>query len=141
MSSFPLYSTGGHRRPLPTRLFATIRQFLFSFDRAISLGLFTASAIALIAHKVTIILLHRPIPIIGLIIHGPFVFVFDIIVLILLHRGFTSKARAWNVLAGLLGVLIACCSATFVSLYLETNSELNWGRTVEVPRNQGSADM
>jgi hypothetical protein len=35
-------------------------------------------------------------------------------------------------LAGFIGIVITSSSATFVSLYLEANAEVNWGRSVEV---------
>ena len=140
MSSFCLDSHARVRH----KLFSVaiyLQGFLFLLNSIVSLGIFTASAMALIAHKITIILLHRPLPTIGLIFFGPFLFAFDIISLMLLHRGLASAVRAWNILARLLCVLITCCSAAFVSLYLETNTPLNWGQTVEVPHHLIRVDI
>jgi hypothetical protein len=120
------------RRPTPRGLFSYVQSYLFSLDSVTGLGIFTASIAALIAHKVTIILLHGPLSTLGVIVLGPFVFVFDLITLLLLHRGLSSSNRAWQILAGFIGIVITSCSATFVSLYLEANAEVNWGRSVEV---------
>jgi hypothetical protein len=109
-----------------------MQSFLFSLDSVLALGVLTASIIALLAHKITIILLHGPLSTIGVIIFGPFLFVFDLITVILLYRGLASPNRAWQILAGFIGVVITSCSATFVSLYIEANAEVNWGRSVEV---------
>ena len=120
------------RRPNPRNLFAHVHSFLFSLDSLLALGILTASAIALFAHKVTIILLHGPLSTFGVIFFSPFLFVFDLITLIFLYRGLASPNRAWQILAGFLGLVITSCSATFVSLYIEANAEVNWGRSVEV---------
>lgn len=87
---------------------------------------------ALLAHKITIILLHGPLSTLGVIFFGPFLFVFDIITILLQHRGLASANRSWQMLAGFISIVITSCSATFVSLYLEANAEVNWGRSVEV---------
>jgi hypothetical protein len=120
------------RRPHPRNLFAYVHLFLFSLDSLLALGVLTASATALFAHKITIILLHGPLSTFGVIFFSPFLFVFDFITLIFLYRGLASPNRAWQILAGFLGLVITSCSATFVSLYIEANAEVNWGRSVEV---------
>jgi hypothetical protein len=122
----------GFRRKALRGLFASIQAFLFSIDNSYALGIFTASAVALFAHKTAVILLHRPLPTITLIICAPFLFTFDFITLLLLHRGLRSPKQAWQILAGSVCLVIVSCSSSFVSLYLESNTELNWGRTVEV---------
>jgi hypothetical protein len=134
MSSFllPSPNTVRFRRPHPRNFFALFHSFLFSLDSVLALGVLTTSAIALLAHKITIILLHGPLSTFGVIFFSPFLFVFDLITLILLYRGLVSPNRAWQILAGFLGVVITSCSATFVSLYIEANAEVNWGRSVEV---------
>src|SRR5947207_3182773 len=63
-----------------------LRSYLFSLG-PVALTLFTASVVALITQKITLISLHRPLPIFGAIIYGPFCFLFDIITLFLLHHG------------------------------------------------------
>lgn len=129
------------RRPHPRNLFSHVHSFLFSLDSVLALGVLTVSIIALLAHKITIILLHGPLPTLGVIVFGPFLFVFDLITLILLYRGLSSPNRAWQILAGFIGVVITSCSATFVSLYIEANAEVNWGRSVEVSTLSFTSDV
>jgi len=115
--------------------------FFFSLQNTFALGLFAASSNALMAHKVTMILLHEPLRTISIILFSPFLFVFDIITLIILHRLLASKHRVVQIFAGILCVVIISCSATFVASYLETNAEVNWGRSLEVQRYSGRADI
>jgi hypothetical protein len=122
----------GHVRLGRRTIVSWIETFLFSHNSVIALVLFTASAFALVVHKVTLIRLHAPLPVLRLIITAPFLFAFDLLTLTLLHRAFASTKRGWQILAGFMSVIIISSSASFVSLYLETNAELNWGRTVEV---------
>ena len=131
LSLLPSPNTTRFRRPNKILSFQ-IRSYLFSLDNLFALGLLTSSIVALFAHKVTIILLHRPLPALGVIFLGPFLFVFDLISLALVYLGLASPQRAWQILAGFISIVIISCSATFVSLYLEANAELNWGRSVEV---------
>src|SRR5271170_1052048 len=105
-----------------------IQTFLFSLDNTFALGLFAASSNALIAHKVTVILLHEPLRTVSIILFAPFLFVFDIITLIILHRVLASKYRVLQIFAGILCIAIISCSATFVASYIETNAAINWGR-------------
>jgi hypothetical protein len=119
------------RRPTRGIVFQT-QSYLFCLDNLLALGLFTSSVVALIIHKIIVILLHGPLPFFGLIFLGPFLFVFDLVTLVLLRQGLGSAQRGWQILAGLIGTLIISCSATFVSFYLEANAEVNWGRSVEV---------
>ena len=130
-SFFSGVSPGLRRRGLKG-LFSCIQSFLFSIDNIYALGVFTASAVALLAHKITIILLHRPLSVPILIICAPFLFSFDFITLILLHRGLRSTKPAFQILTGSICFVIISCSSSFVSLYLESHTELHWGRTVEV---------
>jgi len=106
--------------------------FVFSLDSAIAQGLFTACAVALLVHKYIVILLYAPRAIHEVILYGPFLFTFDLFTLVFLHRGLASGDRRWQIPAGLFCVVIILCSASFMSLYLETKTELNWGRSVEV---------
>jgi len=118
-----------------------IQTFLFSLDNTFALGLFAASSNALIAHKVTVILLHEPLRTVSIILFAPFLFVFDIITLIILHRVLASKYRVLQIFAGILCIAIISCSATFVASYIETNAAINWGRSLEVQRYSGQADV
>jgi hypothetical protein len=109
-----------------------VLHYLHSLDNLFALGLFNSAVAALISHKIMIIRLHSPLPILGLIITGPCLFVFDFITLMIIHKGLASSKRLCNILAGLGSVFIILCSATFASLYIEGNVELNWARSVEV---------
>jgi hypothetical protein len=120
------------RGPMSKSIFYFVQSFLFSLKSTVALGIFAASIVALLSHKVIILLLHGPLSTLGTIFFGPFVFVFDIITLLLLYRGLGSANLAWQIFAGIVGLVITSCSATFVSLYLEANAEVNWGRSVEV---------
>jgi len=120
-----------YQGPLTRRILSRFRSLLFSFNSSIALGIWAASAAALVAHKCTIILLHRPLPTFSLLCLAPFLFVFDIIVLWLLHQGLASANKIWSIFAGVVCIVIICCSASFLSLYLEGNAELAWGRIVE----------
>lgn len=120
------------RQSLPKVLYSYVRLYLLSLDSIVGTGIMTASTVALVCHKIIIIRLHSPLSILGLVSFWPFLFVFDIITLILLHRGLASTNRAYRILASFLGLVITISSATFVSLYLSANAELNWGRSVEV---------
>jgi len=128
----PSPNTMRFRRPNSKSLTFHIQSFLFCLDNPLAVGILASSIVALVAHKITIILLHGPLSTLSLILLGPYLFVFDLITLLLLHRGLASRQRAWQILAGFIGLIIISCSATFVSLYLEANAELNWGRSVEV---------
>ena len=129
--NLPSPNTMRFRRP-PQNLFNYFYSYLFCLDNVFALGFLTCSIIALLAHKITIILLHGPLSTLSVIFFGPFLFVFDIITILLQHRGLASVNRSWQILAGFIGIVIISCSATFVSLYLEANAEVNWGRSVEV---------
>jgi hypothetical protein len=122
----------GHVRLGRRTIVTLVETFLFSQKNVIALVLFIASAFALIVHKVILIRLHAPLPALRLIISAPFLFAFDLLTLTLLHRAFASTNRLCQILAGFISIIVISCSASFVSLYLETNAELNWGRTVEV---------
>jgi hypothetical protein len=131
-SLLPAPNSFRFRRPTPKSILNYIQSFLFCLESTVALGIFTASIVALVSHKFIILLLHGPLSILGTIFFSPFVFVFDIITLLLLHRGLASASRAWQIFSGIVGLVITSCSATFVSLYLEANAEVNWGRSVEV---------
>lgn len=125
-------------RTVPSRIWSvvsmrvTMRSFLFSLDNIFVLGLFVATLNALIAHKCTVILLHGPLRRISVILFAPFLFVWDILTLLLLHRGLASKSRVLQVLAVFICFVVITCSATFITGYLEMNAELNWGRSLAV---------
>jgi uncharacterized BrkB/YihY/UPF0761 family membrane protein len=122
-----------HSRRLTRKILSNyFTSLLLSFDSIIALGIWSASIVALFVHKSTIIQLHGPLPTLSLICFAPFLFVFDFITVLLLYRGLTSANKIWKIPTGFVGVVIMCCSATFLSLYLEANAEVNWGRSVEV---------
>lgn len=123
-------------RPSRNRIFRVLRHlrsYLFLFDDAFTLGLFTSAAVALFCHKIILLLLHRPLPIWGLVFAWPFLFSFDFITLIFLYHGLASRKLAWRVTGVIGAVLIISLSAVFGSLYFEANAELNWGRSAQVP--------
>ena len=124
------------RSTVSTRL----KSLLFSLDSHAALGLFAASSVALLTHKLTVILLHRPL---GrqFIIYWPFLFGLDLAVLTFLHHALAVPKRAWRVFGTLLCLFIIFCSATFVSLFLEANTSTNWGRSVEVCNAYECADL
>jgi hypothetical protein len=105
---------------------------VFSLDSVVLLGLFTAAAVALIVHKLLIIVLHGPLPTLGLIAAGPFLFVFDLVFLLFLHHGLSSTTRAIRIISSFVAIFIMSSSAMFVSYYLQANAEVQWGRGVEV---------
>ena len=114
-------------------LFSTVQTFLFSLPSYVALGLFSASVVALLTHKLTIILLHRPLGW-NFIILWPFLFGLDLTTLVVLHHALASCSRVVRILGMIIGVVIISCSATFVSIVLETNAPANWGRSIEVHR-------
>jgi hypothetical protein len=109
-----------------------VQAYVFSLDSVILLGLFTAAAVALIVHKLLIIVLHDPPSTLGLIAAGPFLFVFDLVSLLFLHHGLSSTTRAIRIISSFVAIFIMSCSAMFVSYYLQANAEVQWGRGVEV---------
>jgi hypothetical protein len=109
-----------------------VQRYLFSIESLFALGLFNSAVVALVSHKIMMIWLHRPLPAWGLLLTGPCLFVFDLITLMMLHWGLTSTKAAYKSVSGIIAVMIMLCSATFASLYIEGNAELNWERSVEV---------
>jgi hypothetical protein len=113
--------------------FKYLHWYIWLFDNVFTLGLFTSAAVALLCHKLMLLALHTPLSTIGLIFAGPFLFVFDIITLLLLYHGLRAATkRAWRFIAGSAAMFIMGSSAMFGSLYFEGNAELDWGRGVEV---------
>lgn len=130
-SSLGLY-TASCCRTFARNTVSEAQRYLYSLEHPAVLGLFTSTSIALIVHKFTLISLRFPLPLVPLVFLGPFLFAFDVATLRLLHLAFNSTARLKQVLAWILSVLIIGCGSTFVSVYLETSGETNWGRMVEV---------
>jgi hypothetical protein len=120
------------RRSTSGRVLKHLHTYLFSIKSLLALYLFNAATIALLTHKAANISLHGPLPTIQLILFGPFLFCFDFVTLLFLHRGLASRSPAIQAISGFVSIVIISCSATFVSLYLEANAEVNWGRSVEV---------
>jgi len=108
------------------------KRYLWSLEHPAVLALFISTTVALIVHKVTLISLRSPLPILSLVFLVPFLFAFDIVTLRVLHVALNSRVRIVQVVAGILSILIIAWSATFVSVYIETSGEANWGRMVEV---------
>ena len=111
------------------------QRLLFSLDSYTALGLFTTSSVALLVHKSTVILLHRPLGF-ELILFWPFLFGFDLATLLVLYHALTSSSKVWRLVGYINCVVIISCSATFVSVFLETNGAANWGRSVEAPTSR-----
>ena len=126
------------RRLAPVLAISHLLELYFgSVQGNVLFALHSAASVALAAHKIVVVLLHRPLSMFGLIVHAPFLFSFDILALILLHHAFMSPKKASNCIGVLVGLIIISWSAMFISSYLETNTELNWGRSVEVnPPNE-----
>ena len=122
----------GGVRHVPRTILLNIQHYLHSIDNLCALALFNSAALALVSHKILIIELHGPLSKWGLCVAGPCLFVFDLMTLMILHSGLASSRLIWKVLATLASFLIILCSATFASLYLEGNAELNWSRSVGV---------
>ena len=117
-----------------------LQTFLFSLESYVALGLFATSTAALVTHKFTVILLHRPLGFLFLF-YWPFLFGFDLTTLLLLHHALKSASQVWRLLASIFCVVIVFCSATFVSLFLEANTPTNWGRSIEVRHPQECPDL
>jgi hypothetical protein len=110
------------------------QRYLWSLDHPALLALFTSTTVALIVHKVTLISLRFPLPFLSLVFLTPFLFAFDIVTLRVLYLALSSRGWIRHAVAWILCILIIAWSATFVSVYLETHGEANWGRMVEVNR-------
>jgi hypothetical protein len=110
----------------------TLHSYLYSLDHLLELGLFGSTVAALISHKVMLIRLHEPLSTCGVIFSSPCLFVFDVITLLLLHRGLASKSIPCKVVSAFVCLLVLVCGAVFASLYVQGNVELDWTRSVEV---------
>jgi hypothetical protein len=129
----PLYrSTKDAQHSLSNVFVACIRSYLFAFGNVFALGLYTSTIGALISHKIMIILLHSPLATLSLIFAFPFLFVFDVITVVIIYRGLSSKRFLWRALSGWWAFVICCCSAAFASLYIEGNTEMDWSRSIMV---------
>jgi hypothetical protein len=115
------------RRSLLTK----IRVILFSLD-VFPLGFFSGASVALFAHRMAIIRPHLPLPLVGVVFLGPFLFAFDLLTIILLYLGLRSLHRGWQIFSEVVCVVIMLCSASLVSLSFEDNAELSWARRMEV---------
>jgi hypothetical protein len=128
----PNHGPRQRRRSGSGRVLKHLHTYLFSIKGLLPLYLFNAATVALVTHKIATICLHSPLPTFQLIIFGPFLFCFDFVTLLFLHRGLASRSQAAQTISGFIAIVIVSCSSTFVSLYLEANAEVNWGRSVEV---------
>ena len=104
----------------------------FSLESSVAVGLFSASSVALFTHKCVVILLHRPLGGLQLMVFWPFLFGLDLATLLLLHYALASRSRVLRFVGAITCLVIISFSATFVSVFLETNAPANWGRSVEV---------
>ena len=117
-----------------------IQRYLYSLDKLLFLGLFNSGVVALISHKVMIILLHSPVSTWGLILTWPCLFEFDVITLALLHRGLSSRKKGYKWGSAAVVILVMFLSSVFASFYLEANVELYWERSIQVTSVQKFAN-
>jgi hypothetical protein len=115
------------RRSLLTK----IRLILFSLD-VFPLGFFSGASVALVVHRMAVIRPHLPLPVVAVVFLGPFLFAFDLLIVIWLHVGLRSPHRGWQIFSEVVCVAIMLCSASLVSLSYEDNAELSWARRGEV---------
>jgi hypothetical protein len=120
-------------------LFHLIQRYLYSLDSLPVLGLFNGGVVALISHKVMIILLHRPVSTWRLMLVWPCLFEFDVITLALLHRGLSSRKKGYKWGSVAVVILIMFLSSVFASLYFEANVQLYWERSIQVISIQNPA--
>lgn len=114
--------------------------YWFALD-GVALGFFVAAAVALITHKCTLIALHGPLPVLGVVFFAPVIFILDLLTLLILHEGLsTTSSLPWRIASMVVSTVIVSCSATFVSLYLEAKAELDWERALEVKLKLSSAN-
>jgi hypothetical protein len=138
MQSSLLPSPNGSQsyRPPYNRLINAFRStsltYLFSFHNLFGLFFFTTATIALISHKIFIISLHGPFSALQVLFLGPFTFTFDVLTLALLRQGLISASSLWRRITSFLAIIIIITSSTFTSMYFEANTEMVWGRSVEV---------
>jgi hypothetical protein len=131
---FEVFINGGARilRHLGTSILHYIQRYLYSLDSPFALGLLSSAAAALISHKIMIISLHSPLFIWGLILTWPCLFEFDLITLILLHWGLSSRKEVYKWGTGVSAIAIMLLSSSFASLYVKAHAELKWERAIEV---------
>jgi hypothetical protein len=120
------------RRYVQRSIFGYVQLYVHSIDNLFCLWLFNSTVAALISHKILFIRLHTPLSVFAVILLSPCLFLFDFINLVLLHCGFSSSKIVWNVLSGAVSAVLIICSSAFASLFINTNAELNWNRSVEV---------
>jgi hypothetical protein len=117
---------------IPQKALVCIQLYFHSLDNLWTFGLFTSTVVALFSHKVLMILLRGPLPLLPLFVATPCLFVFDMMTLVVLFWGLSSSRQVFRGVAALGAALIMVCSAIFASLYLEGKVELNWSQSFEV---------
>ena len=113
-------------------LFHFIQRYLYSLDSLYDLGLFSGATAALISYKIMIISLHSPVSMWGLILIWPCLFEFDLITLILLHWGLSSRKKVYKWGTSVCAISIMLLSSSFTSFYVETDAEVKWESIGEV---------
>ena len=112
--------------------FHIVQQYVHSLSNMSAIGFFTSAAFALISHKIIFIALQSPISISGVIFTSPCLFLFDMITLLILHAGFSSRKRIYQTTAYFCAIMIIILCSAFASLYITANAELQWERSFEV---------
>jgi hypothetical protein len=79
--------------------FHIVQKYVHSLRNMSAIGFFTSVAFALISHEIIFITLPSPILISGVIFTSPRLFLFDIITLLSLHAGFSSRKRIYHITA------------------------------------------
>ena len=133
---FDVSPDGWARIPRPRRfaalVFYFIQRYLCSLNSLFALGLFNAAAVALISHKTIFISLHHPISVWKLVFLWPCLFEFDILTLILLHWGLSSRKKACMLGAGVVCLVTMLLSSCFAAFYIQARAEVEWKTAVEV---------
>jgi hypothetical protein len=92
----------------------------------------TVTSIALLTHKVVSIALHGPFAAWKVVLFGPFTFCFDVITVLILDYGLRSASRSILSFSVFVSLTIIVCSSTTFAVYQEANTEVQWGRSLEV---------
>lgn len=113
----------------------------FSVEGSVPFGLFVSSSVALLAHKITVILLYLPLGVLDVILRLPFLFAFDLITLIVLHRALRSARKFFRIIGAVVCGLIISCSSMFISLSWETDAAVNRPGNAEVHPIENNGDV
>lgn len=119
-------------RIIQRSMLKTVQRYVTSVDPLGAYGLFNVAAIALLSHKIIVIQLHQPLSKLGLILTTPCIFLFDLSVLLILHRLMASSHPVSKGVGCLSALIITICSGASASMYIQANAELSWTRSVDV---------